>query len=271
MYSFEEYIREGEPNKANKAKAWKTAIGLQKVDGLDTSEYLISTAKQNIEGDITIEDAKQQINNYYSNLPQKDDKKTEEADKVSVRITEILSNNAFSFSPVEYISIHRKLFSGIYDFAGELRSFNISKKEWILNGESVLYANFESLKNSLEYDIQQEKVFNYSYLNKTEIIEHLAEFLSNLWQIHAFAEGNTRTTAVFFIKYLQQLGFKDVNNNLFAENSWYFRNALVRANYQNLNKGIHKTNKYILKFLSNLINKTDFVLKNIDLHIDNQE
>lgn len=268
MDVFEEYLRQGEPNKAEKAKVWKTAIGLQQVDGLKPSAYLIKTAKQNIDGDITIEEVIQQIDSYYKQQPQNNDEsRTEEADKVSARITEILSENTFTFSPAEYLIIHRRLFQGIYSHAGKIRDYNITKKEWVLNGETVLYASAESLKATLEYDFEKEKKFSYKGLSEQEIIEHIVHFISYLWQIHIFGEGNTRTTAVFLIKYLRKLGYKEVNNDLFAEHSWYFRNALVRANYEDLSKGIHKSEEYLIRFLFNLLLNENHLLKNREMHI----
>jgi fido (protein-threonine AMPylation protein) len=208
MENFDEYLRQGEPNKAEKAKVWKTAIGLQQVDGLKPSEYLIETAKQNIEGDITFHEVKKRIDSYYQQHPTKtEDDRTEEADKVSARIAEILSEQTFTFSPAEYMAIHRRLFTGIYKFAGKIRDYNITKKEWVLNGETVLYASADSLKATLEYDFEQERKFSYRGLSEQEIIEHIAHFFSNFWQIHIFGEGNTRTTAIFLIKYLRKLGF----------------------------------------------------------------
>ncbi len=268
MDSFEEYLRQGEPNKAERAKDWKTAIGLQDVDGLKPSDYLIENAKQNIEGNITIEEVKLRIDTYYKQHPVKNsENRTEEADKVSARITEILGEKTFTFSPAEYLTIHRRLFQGIYNHAGKIRNYNITKQEWVLNGETVLYASAESLKATLKYDFQQEKTFNYSGLSQHEIIVHIADFISFLWQIHVFGEGNTRTTAIFLIKYLRKLGFKEVNNDLFAKHSWYFRNALVRANYEDLSKGIHKTDKYLIRFLLNLLLKENHLLKNREMHI----
>ena len=268
MENFDEYLRQGEPNKAEKAKVWKTAIGLQQIDGLKPSDYLIETAKQNIEGDITIDEVKKRIDSYYQQHPTKtDDDRTEEADKVSARIAEMLSEQTFTFSPAEYLSIHRRLFTGIYNLAGKIRDYNITKKEWVLNGETVLYASADSLKATLEYDFEQEKKFSYKGLSEQEIIEHIAHYISFLWQIHIFGEGNTRTTAIFLIKYLRKLGFKNVNNDLFADHSWYFRNALVRANYEDLSKGIHKSEKFLIRFLSNLLLKENYSLKNREMHI----
>ena len=268
MDNFEEYLRQGEPNKAEKAKIWKTAIGLQQVDGLIPSEYLIATAKQNIEGDITIDEVKQLIDSYYKQHSVKDsENRTEEADKVSARIAEILSEQTFTFSPTEYLTIHRRLFQGIYIYAGKIRDYNITKQEWVLNGETVLYASAASLKATLEYDFEQEKKFSFKGLSQQEIIEHIIYFISNLWQIHIFGEGNTRSTAIFLIKYLRKLGFKEVNNNLFAEHSWYFRNALVRANYEDLSVGIHKTEEYLIRFLSNLLLGENHSLINREMHV----
>ena len=265
---FKEYLRESEPDKAHKGYAWSTAIGLQAVDGLKPSKYLIDTAIQNIEGKITMKEAQTLIDSYYEERPVhlSDDERTEEADKVSSRIAEILSETAFSFSPNEYISIHRKLFQGIYKHAGKIRDYNITKKEWVLDGATVMYGSASELRATLEYDFSQEKDFSYKGLSMDEIIHHLALFVSRLWQIHIFGEGNTRTTAVFFIKYLKALGFS-ATNDIFAENAWYFRNALVRANYTNLRKGIHETTEYLEAFLRNLLLDEKNELHNRNLHI----
>lgn len=264
---FEEYLREGEPDKASKGYVWSTAIGLQAVDGLKPSKYLIDTAIQNIEGKITLKEANDLIENYYEEKPDAvADNRTEEADKVSARIAEILSETAFSFSPNEYISIHRRLFQGIYSHAGKIRDYNITKKEWVLDGETVLYGSASELRATLEYDFSQERDFSYKGLSMDEMIHHLAIFVSRLWQIHIFGEGNTRTTAVFFIKYLRSLGFS-ATNDIFADNAWYFRNALVRANYTNLQKGIHETTEYLEIFLRNLLLGEKNDLHNRYLHI----
>ena len=264
---FKEYIKQSEPNKREKGYAWSTAIGLQAVDGLEPSEHLVKTAIENIEGYITMEDAEKRINSYYeTTVKREEDDRTEEADKVSVRIASILSEKAFTFSPSEYIGIHKKLFFGIYKHAGKIRDYNITKNEWVLDGETVMYGNATELRQTLEYDFEQEKKFSYKGLNQDEIIEHLAFFISRLWQIHIFGEGNTRATAVFFIKYLRSLGY-DATNDIFAENSWYFRNALVRANYTNLKKNIHETTAYLEKFIRNLLLEETNELKNRYLHI----
>ena len=265
---FKEYLRESEPDKAHKGYAWSTAIGLQAVDGLKPSKYLIDTAIQNIEGKITMKEAQNLIDSYYEERPVhlSDDERTEEADKVSLRIVEILSETAFSFSPNEYIAIHRKLFQGIYNHAGKIRDYNITKKEWVLDGATVMYGSASELRATLEYDFSQEKDFSYKSLSMDEIIHHLAVFISRLWQIHIFGEGNTRTTAVFFIKYLRTLGFA-ATNDIFAENAWYFRNALVRANYTNLKKGIYETTEYLELFLRNLLLNEQNELQNRNLHI----
>lgn len=265
---FKEYLRESEPDKAHKSYAWSTAIGLQAVDGLKPSKYLIDTAIQNIEGKITMKEAQGLIDSYYKESPVhlSDDERTEEADKVSSRIAGILSETAFSFSLNEYIPIHRKLFQGIYKHAGKIRDYNITKKEWVLDGATVMYGSASELRATIEYDFSQEKEFSYKGLSMDEIIHHLAVFISRLWQIHIFGEGNTRTTAVFFIKYLRTLGFS-ATNDIFAENAWYFRNALVRANYTNLQKGIHETTKYLEEFLRNLLLNEKNELYNRKLHI----
>ena len=269
QFELEEYIKQGEPERAEKSEAWQTAIGLQAVDGLNTSEYLLDTAKDHIEGKITIDEAQKRIHSYYdqrTNRTEVEDN-TKEADIVSARITKLLGEKAFQFSPAEWITIHRRLFEGVFDHAGKIRQYNISKKEWILNGETVIYADFNSIKDTLDYDFATEKNFSYEGLSIEASVKHLAKFASDIWQIHPFGEGNTRATAVFMIKYMKTFGFR-VNNDAFRENSWYFRNALVRANYNNLQKGIHSTTKFLELFFANLLLGTNHELKNRYMHVD---
>lgn len=268
-YDLEEYIRQGEPGKAEKSAAWQTAIGLQDVDGLKTSEYLIETAKDHIEGKINITQAQDRIHSYYEERKDRGDieASTKEADIVSARITEILSEKTFQFSPAELQSIHKRLFSGIFNHAGQFRTYNITKKEWVLNGETVIYSAYDSIRDTLDYDFRQEKQFLYEDLSAEEAIKHISAFTSGIWQIHPFGEGNTRTTAVFILKYLRTFGFT-FSNDAFAENSWYFRNALVRSNYNDFNKGISATNKYLDAFFENLILGSGNELKNRYMHVD---
>lgn len=263
MIDFDEYIRHGEPDKKEKASAWKTAIGLQAVDGLQTSDYLKDTAVKHIEGDISIDEVKQLINGYYQSktvrTPQ--DENMEEADKVSANIARILNEKSFAYSVTGFTSIHRRLFEGVFKFAGRIRDYDITKKEWVLRGDTVLYVNAEDLRRAIEYDLEQERNFSYKGLSLDEVVTHIAKFVSNLWQIHPFGEGNTRTTAVFTIKYLRSIGF-EVNNDLFAEHSWYFRNALVRANYRNVRKGIEPDISFLILFFRNLMMGEHNELKN---------
>lgn len=266
--SFDEYLRQGEPSRKESAENWKTAIGLQAVDGLQPSAYLIDVAKRNIEGEITLDETRKLIDSYYQSktvrTPKDEDE--EEADKVSANIAKILASKTFAFNTNGYVSLHRRIFEGVFKHAGEIRQYDISKKEWVLEGDSVNYLNWEDLRRALDWDIEQEKNFQYKGLTDDEKIEHIAKFISGIWQIHAFREGNTRTTAIFTIQYLRSLGY-EVNNEMFAKHSWYFRNALVRANYRNIQKGIDYSPIYLVRFFRNLLLKDGWVLKNRYLHI----
>ena len=266
---FDEYIKNLPPTKQELGYAWSAAIGLQDVDDLKPSEYLYETAKKSINGDISIDQAGELIDSYYENKNDRLESKarTEEADKVSARIAKLLSDKSFTFSPAQYVAIHKELFKGIYSHAGKIRDYNISKKEWVLDGDSVPYGGVLDLRETLEYDFSVERNFSFNGLTMDETIHHLAVFVSRLWQIHVFGEGNTRTTAVFFIKYLRMLGF-DVDNDLFADNSWYFRNALVRANYNNIRKGVYETTEFLEKFLRNLLLGDSNELQNREMHIN---
>lgn len=266
--SFDEYLRQGEPSQKESAENWKTAIGLQAVDGLQPSAYLIDVAKRNIEGEISLDETRKLIDSYYQSktvrTPKDEDE--EEADKVSANIAKILASKTFAFNTNGYVSLHRRIFEGVFKHAGEIRQYDISKKEWVLEGNSVNYLNWEDLRRALDWDIEQEKNFSYKGLTDDEKIEHITKFISGIWQIHAFREGNTRTTAIFTIQYLRSLGY-EVNNEIFAKHSWYFRNALVRANYRNIQKGIDYSPIYLVRFFRNLLLKDSWVLKNRYLHI----
>lgn len=260
--NFDEYIRQGEPQKRERAEAWRIAIGLQAVDGLTTSDYLQETAKRNIEGEISIDEARELVRQYYITKTSHDDKDNkEEADKVSGNISKLLQTNAFTYSVAGFAAIHRAIFEGVFKHAGQFRNYDITKKEWVLNGDTVLYGRWQDLQMAIEYDLEQERQFNYSKLSKDQTIEHLAKFVAGLWQIHPFREGNTRTTAIFTIKYLRSQGFL-INNELFEQHSWYFRNALVRANYRNLSKGISYELVFLVRFFRNLLLGENNLLKN---------
>ena len=269
MVNFDEYIQQGEPQKRERGYAWQTAIGLQAVDGLKPSDYLIETARKHIEGDITIDEVQQLIKSYYDSkdIRTEKDNETEEADKVSANITKLLNERSFAFTVAGLTAIHRRIFDGVFKFAGQIRDYNITKKEWVLRGDTVFYVSAPDIRRAIEYDLEQEKAFDYTGLYIDQIVTHITQFVSGLWQIHPFGEGNTRTTAVFTIQYLRSMGF-NVENDLFANHSWYFRNALVRANYNNLKNGIHATTKYLEKFFSNLLMGTDYELKNRYMHVD---
>ena len=261
--NFDEYIRQGEPQKRARADAWRVAIGLQAVDGLKTSAYLQETARRNIEGDITIDEAKELVNQYYIKKTAHDegDVDVEEADKVSTNISKVLQTDSFTYSVAGCAAIHKAICEGVFKHAGRFRAYAITKKEWVLRGDTVLYAHWEDLEMTLQYDLDQERQFNYKSLDKNQLVEHIAKFVSGLWQIHPFGEGNTRTTAIFTIKYLRSLGF-DVNNDMFEQHSWYFRNALVRANYRNVAKGIDYESVFLERFFRNLLLGEDNALKN---------
>ena len=256
-----------------RADYWRTAIGLQAVDQLTVSDFLKQTAQKHIEGQISADEAEQRIKAYYQakeiRLPDDDEK--EEADKVAMNITKLLSEQSFTFSVAGLASIHRQIFKGVFKHAGQFRDYDITKKEWVLDGDTVLYASCTQLQATLEYDLEQEKQFGYSNLALPDAIRHIAAFVANIWQIHPFREGNTRTTAVFTIKYLRSIGFQNIDNTLFEQHSWFFRNALVRANYKNARLGVNNSPQYLERFFRNLLLGEQMPLHNRDLHISNKD
>ncbi len=269
MTNFDEYIIQGEPSKRDRSYAWQTAIGLQAVDGLKPSDYLIDTAKKHIDGDITIDEVQQLIKNYYDSktIRTEDEDRYEEADKVSSNIAKLLEEHSFSFTIAGLTAVHRRIFNGVFKFAGKIRDYNITKKEWVLRGDTVLYVSAPDIRKAIEYDLNQERAYDYSTVDMLGFVKHISQFVSGLWQIHPFGEGNTRTTAVFTIQYLRSLGFK-IENDMFAKHSWYFRNALVRANYQNIQKGIMRDTEFLERFFRNLLMGEHNELKNRYMLVD---
>ena len=266
---FEEYLRTGEPDKEERARNWSIAIGLQDVDGIRPSKFLIQQAKDNIEGKISRQQVSKNIEAYYQEKTIRDEavkNRTLEADRVSERINDLLTEKAFTFSPAELIHIHAYLFKGLDKKAGLLRDYNITKKQWILEGDTIEYGHAGNLTSLLNFDFGEEKKFDYSYHTSIEALNHIARFISGIWQIHPFGEGNTRSTAVFLIKYLKSFGF-NVNNESFARHSWFFRNALVRSQYENIPKGIHRTFEPLERFLMHAVLGTPAALRNRTLHI----
>lgn len=251
---------------------WNMAFGLQAVDGLRPSEYMVSLAKSNIKGEITYEQIEGQLRSYYSS-----DKKSittqneREADEVSLRIVQILNDGAFSFSPLTLKNYHKRLFYGIDlgisgKYIGNFRDVNISKSEPILNGKSVTYADHRLIEQTLKYDFDEEQGQNYVGMTENERVDRITTFTSRIWQVHPFREGNTRTTAVFVEKYLRSIGF-EVDNDLFKDNSVYFRNALVRANYRSVKDGVNINTDYLKAFFENLIAAKCNTLDNRSLYV----
>mgnify|MGYP005796777589 CR=1 FL=1 len=260
--SMNPYQEETKPKGYIKQLQWDMAIGLQQVDNLKPSKYLEQISEKNILGELTIKEVEQSLREYYTTKEkQKDINHNElECDFVSMRIVELLNQADFELS-VDYLKyIHKYLFQDIYEFAGEFRKIDFSKHEKILNNDSVAYGDSKTLAESLEYDISLEKDKDYNEMSIVEVIKNITDFTSNIWQVHPFREGNTRTTAVFIEKYLISLGY-NVDSSLFKDKSVYFRNALVRSNYFNNYLNIKEDKSYLIKFYENLL-----LGKNNNLH-----
>ena len=264
--SVNEYIEEYKTSNYVKQLKWDMAIGLQEVDNLKPSKYLKKLVNNNIEGNLTVEEVEKNLKEYYSEKENKNDINYNEleCDFVSTRIVELLDEDNFELS-VDYLKyIHKYLFQDVYEFAGEFRKINFSKNEKILNNDSVVYGACNILIKSLEYDISLEKEKNYREMNIVEVINNITNFSSNIWQVHPFREGNTRTTALFIEKYLISLGY-NVDNTLFKYKSIYFRNALVRSNYYNNYLNIKEDKSYLIKFYENLLLGKNNNLRSKDL------
>ena len=241
---------------AEHARRWAIAVGLQDVDRLTPSDRLIELVKANIEGTMTdgqVMDAVQQ-------------QCDAEADRVAARIYTLLNDSDFKLQPAQLVDIHKYLFDGIHSHAGQFRTRNVIKNQWVLNGDSVEYGHASSICKQLAYDFETEKKFDYSSVSAVQAIGRIARFISSVWQTHPFLEGNTRTVAVFLIKYLEKLGF-GVKFESFEKHSWYFRNALVRSQYENVSGDIYPTYGPLEQFVAHAVLGTEADLRNRTLHV----
>ena len=214
-----------------KRENWDIALGLQAVDNLTPSKYLYSLVEENIAGKKTYSEVVDNVEEYHASGKSNPDEK--EADIVSVRMNRILAEAGFSFRPGTLKRFHRLLFDGQLSPGfpvGEYRTKDIKKRERILDGKSVEYETSDTIEEALATDFEREKFFNYSKISTVEKAHHAMQFISGIWRIHPFREGNTRTTTLFGIKHLRSLGFS-VGNEPFRDNSKWYRDALVLDNY----------------------------------------
>lgn len=246
---------------------WEIGKGLQKVDSLDTSEYLERVIEGTLEGNYNTTVAVEKVGKYYENVgPEDAGYENKEADMAAARITLILEKGGFRFSPSTLLSIHQELFHDIlpYKWVGVFRTVNITKSEDILNGRSVQYVNYEDIRNTLKYDFEDEEAMRYKLPFTENQVSHLAKFVSNAWQVHPFREGNTRTIATFLILYLRNIGI-GINSEPFKDNALFFRNALVRANYSSIRDGINADSSFLIMFFENILRDAGHDLLSMDL------
>ncbi|RDU61482.1 Fic family protein [Helicobacter sp. MIT 14-3879] len=259
---FSEYS-EYDLNKKINLENIKVGIGLNKVDNLNPSIYFYQALNESQ----TYEELEEKIIHYYANQQENNfSQREKECDLVSQRIAKFIDDEGFSFSPMSLKNIHKKIFDGVFreelkNFIGVFRKVNISKGEEILNGkDSVVYADYNEIDELLHYDFMQEKHKYYANLSDEKRILNIATFVSNIWQIHPFREGNTRIIAVFAIKYINSMGF-NINNDMFKEHSKYFRNALVLANYSNIKYKVTADFSYLESFFKKLLSNEKIELK----------
>ena len=269
--NFEDYIKGLEEEKYYKGYLWDTAIGLLDAVGVETSEYLWEVARDSIYGDTKIHEVEQQVSAYYDQETWRSkDRSTEAADRIAARIVTLLADPAFYFTPEHYMDIHKKLYGGLFDYAGKVRNRDITRSEWVLGDKVVTYSDAGELLEALVYGMSLEMDYSYLNLPVDEAIKHIAQFFARLWQLHVFEEGNTVATAVFLLKYLNFLGL-EVASDVFSKNAKYFRNALVRANYSDEEEGVYACLDYLELFLRNLILKEYNPMRNEDLLVSKEE
>ena len=242
---------------------WACAIGLQAVDGLQVSDYLRDVAQSYVAGERSLDETGELVRAYHTPGAASYNAKGEEsreADLVSQRIAEVLARGSFALVPDMPRIIHRQLFCDLPQEvyrSGEYKLEPLVKQEEILNGDSVLYTDPMLVEQSLRYLFEEEReAGDYGLVLSGAELGRFSRFVSLVWQIHPFQEGNTRTVAVLAALYLRQLGF-DVGNEPFEHHARYFRDALVRANYRNAAAGIAPDMRFVEQFFDNLVNDAE--------------
>ena len=233
------------------------ARGLQAVDGLTTSAAFDEAAERYVAGDISARELSDIVDDYYDQKVERGvNRYSQEADLVSARICDALDSNGFTFSPATLRAIHGRLFRGLMEepfYEQHYRDYNISKREFVLARESVAYGDYASLEDDLETAFSEFSPAPAQDGDYTAYIASVADFIARVWQIHPFAEGNTRTVAVFLQQLLHFHGFPQDCSEAFDRSSLQFRNALVRANYRNNEAGILPERKPLEAFYENLL------------------
>ncbi len=262
----------GTPEQKERVLYWKTAIGLQDVDALEPSPFLLRIALDHTRGSIDLAEAERQVERDVRERTKDGGigNRSLEADLVPVHLVRLLCEDSFDLSPSAWRAIHQELFRGVFRHAGSYRTCNLTKREWALKGQTVAYTPWPHIPETVTYDLQREAGFSWQGLTAAEAIRHIADFIAGIWQIHPFREGNTRGTAVFLIRYLRSLGCP-LRIDVFADHSWYFRNALVRASFEDRAGGIRPTPAFLIRFLENLLLDRGHALRNRDLHVDSRE
>lgn len=264
LEDFGEYLHQSNPETKKRAYIWAAAIGLQATDGLRTTDKMRNTARRHIENQISLDEARQDIWRHYEDNPATTPEQTkeQEADKTAFNIARILfSGQAVDFSTDGYLNLHRQVFDGVYDHAGQLRTCDLVKKEWVLEKNTVIYLHWEEIRIALDSNFDFKENINYQHRKGRELVDWISQFTAAVWHIHPFNEGNTRTTAVMAILIARSLGH-DLHTDVFAEHSWYYRNAMVRANYMDLDRNVHIHPEFLIRFYSNWLLGEQWDLRN---------
>jgi len=264
-------ISDGSGVMANERQGyWSLSCGLQAVDGLTVSKSALLDGDDYVAGTKSATEVYNRSLDRYSSHVQEG--REAEADVVAAAMLVALEDDGFSLSPIMLDNIHARIFEPAtvvgFDrrWVGRHRTVNITKSEPVLGGRSVTYADWRMISDQLRYDFSEERRHCYGSSLNEEFVRHFSRFIANIWQTHAFREGNTRTVALFSQKYLRYLGVR-CDNMLFMDNSLFYRDALVRANFSNLELGIAEDLSFLNAFYENLVLDKNHNLSSYDLNL----
>lgn len=163
--------------------------------------------------------------------------------------------NAFSKNSICYI--HKKLFEDVYDWAGKYRTINIFKREELLAGMSVWYADSEDIDRDLREAWKRIMKIRWEALSTEEFAINVAHTFPALWQAHPFREGNTRSVVTLMVLFIESYGYY-VDKELLARSAGYVRNSFVLASF-----GKNSEYEYLERILKDAICKDPIIYNNL--------
>ena len=172
-----------------------------------------------------------------------------EAEYTSIRLAELVIGESVSrFDFVALCDMHHYIFQDIYEWAGKIRIINIEKSEPALGGISIEYSDCFDIEKDATYVLDKMNHYAWEKVSIEEVAEIFSKYLAELWKVHPYREGNTRTVITFCSQFIESKGFY-IDSDLFKDNAQYMRTALVAANALFSDLGDKRKPEYLEKIV----------------------